>query len=174
MAGAESNSTGVRALQWARALEAELRWLGLGRDAGQDSSGNQESTFDEVVDDDDLIAISRDLFLHGHYSSAVLEAYKCLNNFVKGKSAVADKDGAKLMNHVFSAKDPVLAVNELSSRSERDEQTGYMQIFAGAMTGIRNPRAHEHGYEDDPASALELLGLANHLMRVARRATAPG
>ena len=37
-------------------------------------------------------------------------------------------------------------------------------MFAGAMTGIRNPRAHEHELKDDPKVALELLALANHLM----------
>jgi Protein of unknown function (Hypoth_ymh) len=46
-----------------------------------------------------------------------------------------------------------------------------MDIFAGAMTGIRNPRAHEHAYLDDPRTALELLALANHLARMARGAT---
>ena len=40
-----------------------------------------------------------------------------------------------------------------------------MDIFAGVMAGIRNPRAHEHELEDEPEVALELIILANHLMR---------
>ena len=46
-----------------------------------------------------------------------------------------------------------------------------MKIFAGSMTGIRNPRAHQHDLMDDPEVALELLGLANHLMRKLDAAT---
>ncbi len=68
------------------------------------------------------------------------------------------------MRTAFSANDPVLGLNNLSSRSEKDEQRGYMDIFAGAMTGIRNPRAHDHELNDDPKVALDLLVLANHLM----------
>ena len=34
-----------------------------------------------------------------------------------------------------------------------------------AMTGIRNPRAHESQLADTPESALEMIVLANHLMR---------
>ena len=46
-----------------------------------------------------------------------------------------------------------------------------MDIFAGSMTGIRNPRAHEHDLVDEPEVALELLALANHLMRKLDAAT---
>ena len=46
-----------------------------------------------------------------------------------------------------------------------------MLIFQGSMIGIRNPRAHEHRYLDDPRNALELLALCNHLVRVAVNAT---
>ena len=56
----------------------------------------------------------------------------------------------------------------------KDEQRGYMDIFAGSMTGIRNPRAHEHDLADEPEVALELLVLANHLMRKLDAATRIG
>ncbi|PZN08175.1 MAG: hypothetical protein DIU69_10450 [Bacillota bacterium] len=55
--------------------------------------------------------------------------------------------------------------------SERDEQLGYMEIFSGCMTGIRNPRAHEHDWEDSERRALELLTLANHLVERVLAAT---
>ena len=69
------------------------------------------------------------------------------------------------MRAAFSANSPLLYLNSLQSESDRNEQRGYMDLFAGAMTGIRNPRAHEHDIEDDPQVALELLVIANHLMR---------
>lgn len=39
-----------------------------------------------------------------------------------------------------------------------------MQIFAGCMTGIRNPRAHDADWEDTEQRALQLLVFANHLI----------
>ena len=62
------------------------------------------------------------------------------------------------------ANTPILKINAGESTSERDEQIGYMQIFSGCMTGIRNPRAHECDWEDSEQRALQLLVWANHLV----------
>ncbi len=72
---------------------------------------------------------------------------------------------------VFSIDHPTLKLNKLKSTSEKDQQVGFMQILAGCMTGIRNPRAHEHRHFDEPNAALEMLALANHLMRLVGNAT---
>lgn len=122
--------------------------------------------YDRIITSRELIDVSRKMFADGHYATAVEKAFVCLNNRVKEKSELNNKDGADLMWTAFSANSPVLSFNSLQSQSDKDEQQGYMQIFAGAMIGIRNPRVHEHSLEDDPEVALELLALANHLMRV--------
>lgn len=74
------------------------------------------------------------------------------------------------MQKVFSADKPLLKINAGETQSEIDEQKGYLQIFAGCMTGIRNPRAHESDWEDSEERALELLTLANHLVIRVRNA----
>jgi len=90
---------------------------------------------------------------------------------VREKSGQAEKDGADLMRFVLSADKPVLKLNELQTRSDRNEQTGYMHMLAGAMIGIRNPRSHEHDLVDRPEEALEMLAMANHFIRKLNRAT---
>lgn len=127
--------------------------------------------FDVAVTDELLRYTSRELFSDGHYVRAVEEAFKCLNNTVKDKSGITQQDGAGLMRTAFSANSPTLKLNVFQSQSDRDEQQGYMDLFAGSMTGIRNPRAHEHGLTDKPEVALELLVIANHLMRKLHAAT---
>ena len=121
--------------------------------------------FDELATSEPLREASGSLFRDGHYARAVEEAFKCLNNAVREKSGLTSQDGAGLMRSAFSANNPVLHLNGFQTRSERDEQQGYMDIYAGAMTGIRNPRAHDHQLVDAPEAALEMIALANHLMR---------
>lgn len=72
--------------------------------------------------------------------------------------------GAKLMQKVFGVDNPLLKLNAGASTSEKDEQQGYMMIFSGCMTGIRNPRAHETDWEDTEQRSLQLLSFANHLI----------
>ena len=75
------------------------------------------------------------------------------------------------MERAFSPNDPKLAVNGLETRTHKDEQTGTMFLFAGAMAGIRNVRTHDLSHVDDAPTALELLGFANYLMHIAQAAT---
>jgi len=82
----------------------------------------------------------------GHYADAVEAAFKELNGVVKEmviKKTGQELDGAPLMQKAFSPNPPcVVVLDDLSTESGRNIQQGYMQIFAGAMTGIRNPKAH--------------------------------
>lgn len=124
--------------------------------------------FDFFVTDEELSKITKKLFMDGHHARAVEEGFKYLNNYVKKSSGLVTADGAGLMKQVFSAKSPIIKLNPGTSQSEQDEQLGYMEIFSGCMTGIRNPRAHEHEWEDSETRALQLLGLANHLLEKVR------
>ncbi len=110
------------------------------------------------------------LYTNGHYAQAVLEAFKYVNNLVKFESSESSRDGADLMHKVFSRDNPVLALNDLTTESDKNEQLGYMQILAGVMTGIRNPRAHESGWTESKDDALQLLSLADHLVKKIRSA----
>jgi uncharacterized protein (TIGR02391 family) len=66
---------------------------------------------------------------------------------------------------VLGSESPAVKLNALQTQSEKDEQEGYAQIFAGCMLGVRNPRAHDPDWPDEPVTALELIMLGQHLMR---------
>lgn len=117
-----------------------------------------------------LAAASRQLFVDGHYARAVEQGFKAVNSVVKERTGFAD-EGRPLMERAFSAKSPKLAVNDLRTRTDTDEQTGTMMLFAGAMAGVRNVRTHDLSRQDDAEVALELLAFANYLLRVAEEAT---
>ena len=164
-----------RLLELASVVQQEADSAGVGKSiAIKQHTGGKRSLadrFDEAVTIEELRSASRTLFRDGHYARAVEQAYKCLDNLVKEKSQLPDAFGAGLMRTAFSAQNPILKLSDLTSNSQKDEQQGYMEIFAGAMTGIRNPRAHEHKFVDEPEVALEMLVLANHLMRMLERST---
>ena len=130
--------------------------------------------FEELVSDSRIRGVSGSLFRDRYFARAVEEAFKLLNNAVREKSGLAEKDGSALMRDAFSANSPTLRLNDFETTSEKDEQRGYMDIFAGSMTGIRNPRAHDHNLVDESEVALELLVLANHLMRKLDESTKVG
>ncbi len=124
------------------------------------------SPYDTTVTNKTLRTKTEKLFKDGHHARSVEEAYKVIDNLVKEKAGLSQTDltGSKLMQRVFSVQMPILKLNEGISNSEQNEQSGYMQILAGCMTGIRNPRAHESEWEDTEQHALQLLALANHLI----------
>jgi len=109
--------------------------------------------------------VSEKLLTDGHYAQAILEAYKTVSNHVKEKSGRKDLDGQDLMSTVFSVKNPILKLNKLRSRSDQDEQMGFMFLFMGAMTGIRNPKAHDIVEQMDPIRSIEYLAFASLLSR---------
>lgn len=79
------------------------------------------------------------------YADAVEAAFKVVNMRVKDlveAQTGEELDGANLMRKAFSPNNPIINIGAGSSHSGNDIQKGYMDIFAGAMTGIRNPKAH--------------------------------
>lgn len=91
--------------------------------------------------------VSKEKFNHGFYADAVESAFKEVNHRVKQiykKQRNEEKDGQDLMRKAFSPTNPLLVFEPLDNESAKNVQEGYMQIFAGAIQGIRNPKAHEN------------------------------
>jgi uncharacterized protein (TIGR02391 family) len=112
-----------------------------------------------------IIKVSGQLFEDGHYSQAIFEAYKEINNLVKSKSGLTQYDGKNLMSQAFSPSSPVLRWTDLKTKSDQDEQEGFMFLFMGAIVGIRNPKAHDHVIQKDIIKTLEYLSFASLLAK---------
>ena len=113
----------------------------------------------------DLPTKARKLFDDGHWEQSVFEAFKFIEKEVKRISGLRGKTGYKLMMDAFNENGPKVQLNGLATESEIDEQMGFKFIFAGAATGIRNPRGHEVDIGDTPDEALDYLALASLLLR---------
>jgi uncharacterized protein (TIGR02391 family) len=94
-----------------------------------------------------VVKTAKGRFEAGYYADSVEAALKELNSVMKAllkKATGKELDGADLMHQALSPKNPIIILDDLSTESGRNQQMGYMEIFAGAMTGIRNPKAHEN------------------------------
>jgi uncharacterized protein (TIGR02391 family) len=112
----------------------------------------------------EIARAASELYRNGHYANAIEDAVKALNALVRLRSG-ENGDGTSLMQAVFSSKNPILRFNDLQDETDRNEQTGFMMMFAGAVAGLRNPRAHRL-IKDDPERALEFIAFVSLLAKL--------
>lgn len=128
----------------------------LGGSERYEDSGSELIEFHPVVQ-----KVAGHLYDDGHYRQAVLDTYIALVQKVKEVSGRMDLDGTKLMQSVFSPKDPKIRLS-----TDPDEQLGFMWLFCGAVMAVRNPRAHKLDSALDRQQAKEWLGFASVLLRL--------
>ena len=94
-----------------------------------------------------IVDVSKQLYLDGHYSNASCDAFIEVNDRVKKifhilrpNEKVPDGDSA--MKIVFSANSPIVELCDRSTDSGQNTQKGYMEMLSGAMSALRNPKAH--------------------------------
>src|SRR5260370_4266685 len=93
----------------------------------------------------EIIKVTKSRFDSGQYADCAEAAFKHINVIVKEmvkRKTAKELDGASLMKNAFSPNNPIITIDDLSTENGRSIQQGYMEIFAGSMTGIRNPKAH--------------------------------
>ncbi len=108
---------------------------------------------------------SLDLFNNGHYAQAIFESVKALDIFVRRKANLMDETSSNVMTKAFNENNPIIKLNNLETISDIDEQRGFRFLFMGAMTGIRNPKAHEIIIQHDRNRTLEYLAFISLLFR---------
>lgn len=95
-----------------------------------------------------IIAVSKQLFQDGHYANAACDAFIEINDRIKklykkiNPTANKIPDGDAAMTAVFSANNPLIKVCDISTESGQNEQKGLMFMLQGAMSALRNPKAH--------------------------------
>ena len=93
----------------------------------------------------EIASVTKTRFEAGHYADCAEAAFKKINEVVKEivkKSTGKENDGAPLMREAFTPTKPIITIETLATESGKNVQQGFMEIFAGSMTGIRNPKAH--------------------------------
>jgi uncharacterized protein (TIGR02391 family) len=104
-----------------------------------------------------------------NYFHAVLEASKSLADEIRLRTGRTE-DGAALIDAVFELGKrghPLLALNSMSSDTERSRQSGLANSMRGVFGGLRNPTAHEAKINSimTEQDAIDELGHMSYLHR---------
>jgi uncharacterized protein (TIGR02391 family) len=133
-------------------------------DSGETAAARAVSAYKGLDLHPEIARAASRLYQDGHYSTAVEHAVKALNGLVRLRSSL-ELDGTSLMERAFSPSNPIIRFNDLSDQSDKDEQKGFMMMFSGAVSGLRNPRAH--GFiRDKPERALEFIAFVSLLAKL--------
>ncbi|WP_375417607.1 DUF4062 domain-containing protein [uncultured Hymenobacter sp.] len=126
--------------------------------------------------------IAKPRFENHLYADAVESTFKEITHLIKEaykrvSGDTRERDGDDLMRKAFSCerdnnthvllRAPILYLTDrdLATDSGYSVQLGYMNLFAGAVRGIRNPKAHAN-IVIDAGEAWEMIVLGSHLMRM--------
>lgn len=97
----------------------------------------------------EIIKVSQKLYFDGHFANAVCDAFIEINDRIKRifkmfRPGEKIPDGVAAIQTVFSPNAPILEICDRSSETGRNIQKGYMEMMTGAMSALRNPKAHEN------------------------------
>lgn len=107
------------------------------------------------------------LYQRGKYDSAVFEAMKAVEIAVREAAGLeASSIGVALMREAFNPKVGPKAGPLADMTMVEGEREARSSLFAGAIGAYKNPHSHRNVPLDQPDEALEIIMLANHLLRI--------
>jgi uncharacterized protein (TIGR02391 family) len=102
-------------------------------------------------------------FMRNEYDVAVFQAMKAVEVSVREASGLPDGlVGVTLMRKAFHPDDGPLT----DLTAEGGERDARLALFAGAIGSYKNPQSHRDVNLSDPTEAVEIIMLANHLLRI--------
>jgi uncharacterized protein (TIGR02391 family) len=100
--------------------------------------------------------------MRGECDVAVFQAMKAVEVYVREAGGFSAGDlGTDLMRRAFHEENGPLTDKTV----EKNERQATSALFAGAIVSYKNPQSHRDVNLDKPDEAMEIVSLANHLLR---------
>lgn len=114
----------------------------------------------------DVLRFCRAELVADNYFHAVLEATKSIADKIRSKTGLTD-DTAILIDKTLAGDVPILAINPLSTESQRSEHRGFVNLVKGTFGMFRSTTTHEARvlWAINKADAEDLLSLASLIHR---------
>lgn len=136
------------------------------RDIGSTRNYKAAALLPKETLDPVLVSKVRPAFLRGDYDVAVFAAFKEVEVRVRILSGLGKGDlGVSLMRKAFHTDSGILTNKD----QEPGERQAISDLFAGAIGCFKNPGSHHDIDFDDPTEVVELIMLADQLIKIAER-----
>jgi uncharacterized protein (TIGR02391 family) len=102
-------------------------------------------------------------YIRSEFDVAVFQAFKAVEVAVREAAKLPDDViGVDLMRKAFNSKDGPLT----DMQAEGGEREARVHLFAGAIGSYKSPHSHRDIKVDSPQEAIEIIMMANHLLRI--------
>jgi len=134
-------------------------------EAKQRTSQLKKKLYDAHAHDYVVLYCKEELLVE-NYFHAVFEAAKGILDRIREMTGLT-LDGTILFDTAFNSKDPWLALSELKTESERNQQNGLREMLNGVTHMVRNVTAHEPRikWTIEENAAVDMLSLMSVLHR---------
>jgi len=111
-----------------------------------------------------IVKSSLGLYRDGHLREAVLNGVTAVFDMIRGRTGL-DLDGTALVGQAFGLEKGKLIFSEVESESGQSDQKGFLKVFEGIYTGVRNVKAHSLSHDLNEMKAAQYLVMMSLLAR---------
>lgn len=112
----------------------------------------------------EIVAHAVPLFHDGHLREAVLNGVLAVFGMIKARTGL-DLDGKELVGQAFGLENGRLIFSEVESSSGKNDQKGFLLVYEGIFTGVRNVKSHSLAHDLTREKAAQYLVTLSLLAR---------
>mgnify|MGYP003601586122 FL=1 len=111
-----------------------------------------------------IVASSLSQYRNGHLRDAVLNGVIAVFDMIRARTNL-NLDGKDLVGQAFGMEKGKLVFSEIGTETGRNDQKGFLLIYEGIYTGVRNVKAHSLNHDLNEQKAAQYLVTLSLLAR---------
>ncbi|QNP48650.1 TIGR02391 family protein [Diaphorobacter aerolatus] len=111
-----------------------------------------------------IVESSLGQYRNGHLRDAVLNGVIAVFDMIRARTGL-NLDGKDLVGQAFGLEKGKLVFSEIATETGKNDQKGFLQIYEGIYTGVRNVKAHSLNHDLSEQKAAQYLVTLSLLAR---------